>query len=213
MANQTEQQFGEAFSSLARDYPDLAWEILRRSQPTATPQGRVILREGDDCPSLGFVLSGEKRVFKMSQTGREITLYEVGPGEICILNASCILADAPCPATAVALSDLEEVTLSAADFRELMAGHQAMRAVVFAFLNANFADMMELITEVAFKRMDARLMDYLIEKSENGLLETTHQIIANELGTAREVVSRLLKDLERKGRVRLSRGSIELCDL
>lgn len=85
-----------------------------------------------------------------------------------------------------------------------------MREFVFTLLSRRLATVMELVEEVAFGRMDERLMEYLIEKSENDLLETTHQKIANDLGTSREVVSRLLKDFERKQRLRLSRNSITL---
>jgi CRP/FNR family transcriptional regulator len=85
-----------------------------------------------------------------------------------------------------------------------------MRVFVFSLLSIRLATVMELVEEVAFGRMDQRLLDYLIEKSENGRLETTHQNIANDLGTSREVVSRLLKDFERKRQIRLSRNLITL---
>ena len=88
--------------------------------------------------------------------------------------------------------------------------HESMRDFVFTLLSRRLSGVMELVEEVAFGRMDERLVDYLVEKSENNRLEATHQKIANDLGTSREVVSRLLKDLERQGKVRLSRNAISL---
>jgi len=85
--------------------------------------------------------------------------------------------------------------------------------MIFSHISKVFSDVMELIIEVAFKRMNERLVDYLIEKSENGRLSATHQTIAQELGTAREVVSRLLKDMERRGAIMLARNSIQLVNL
>jgi CRP/FNR family transcriptional regulator len=159
------------------------------------------------------MLQGEKRIYKVSDSGREITLYEVGPGDVCMLNASCILSNVPCPVHAATLTDVEMLLLPASCFRDLVAVHEEMRTFVFSLLSRNIAWIMALIAEVAFRRMDERLMEYLVEKSEDGRLETTHQKIANDLGTAREVVSRLLKDFEAKGLVHHSRHFIQLVSL
>jgi CRP/FNR family transcriptional regulator len=149
-------------------------------------------------------------VFKIGETGREITLYEIGPGETCILNASCILSGRTYPANAVSLTDVKILLIPSTAFRKLVDEHETMRDFVFNLLSRRLSSVMELVEEVAFGRLDERLTEYLVEKSENNLLETTHQKIANDLGTSREVVSRLLKDFERKQVVRLSRNSITL---
>ena len=184
--------------------------LLDSASRHSIPAGKQIYSEGDDCSAIAFVLSGEIRVFKTGQTGREITLYEIGPGETCILNASCILSGRSYPANAVALTDVDVFLVPSAAFRRLVDEHEQMRDFVFTLLSRRLSDVMELVEEVAFGRMDERLMEYLIEKSADGKLETTHQKIAGDLGTSREVVSRLLKDLERKKTVRLSRNSISL---
>jgi len=184
--------------------------LLDSASRHSIPAGKQIYSEGDDCSAIAFVLSGEIRVFKTGQTGREITLYEIGPGETCILNASCILSGRSYPANAVALTDVDVFLVPSAAFRRLVDEHEQMRDFVFTLLSRRLSDVMELVEEVAFGRMDERLMEYLIEKSADGKLETTHQKIAGDLGTSREVVSRLLKDLERKQTVRLSRNSITL---
>jgi CRP/FNR family transcriptional regulator len=169
--------------------------------------------EGDRCPGIAFVLSGEIRVYKIGETGREITLYEIYPGETCILNAACILSHRNYPANAVGLIDGTMLYLPKTDFNRLLANHEVMRTFIFSLFSQRFGEIIELIEEVTFGKMDARLEDYLIEKAENDELNTTHQNIANDLGTSREVVSRLLKDIEHKGRIALSRNHIRLLDI
>ncbi len=172
--------------------------------------GSRLYSEGDACSAIAFVLSGDIRVFKISETGREITLYEIGPGETCILNASCILSGKPYPAHAVTLSAVDLMLCPSRHFRRMVTESEQMKNFVFSIMTQRMAMVMELVEEIAFGRMDERLMDYLVEKSGNNLLASTHQQIANDLGTSREVVSRLLKDFERRKLVKLSRNSITL---
>ncbi len=209
----TKTEFIKAFPAFRKSPDALVKEILSSARHQAFPQGVQIYSEGDDCAVIAFVLSGEIRVYKISQTGREITLYEIGPGETCILNASCILSGTSYPANAVTTSEGSMLLIPSADFRRLVAEHEEMQDFVFTLLSRRLSMVMALVEEIAFGRVDERLREYLIEKSENGALETTHQKIANDLGTSREVVSRLLKDFERKGRVILSRNSIRLVNV
>ncbi len=206
----TPKEFTRAFPAFQKISSPLMQEVLSSSVMQTIPSGARIYTEGDACSAIAFVLSGEIRVYKIGETGREITLYEIGPGETCILNASCILAHTSYPANAVAVSDVDVLLVPSAAFRRLVTENEAMREFVFRLLSQRLSLVMELVQEVAFGRMDERLMEYLIEKSKNSILETTHQKIANDLGTSREVVSRLLKDFERSGKVRLSRNSISL---
>lgn len=166
--------------------------------------------EGDACSHIAFVLAGEIRVFKTGPSGREITLYEIGPGETCILNASCLLSDKSYPADAVTLTGVRLFLLSAQVFRDLIDTSPLFRSFVFALLSERLLTVFQLIEEVVFGHLDQRLLEYLEEKSENGVLQATHQVIANDLGTSREVISRLLKDLERRGRLTLQRSRIVL---
>jgi CRP/FNR family transcriptional regulator len=185
-------------------------ELLDASRGVSIPAGSQIYQEGDVCSGIAFVVSGDIRVYKIGQSGREITLYEIGPGETCILNASCILSGQTYPAYAVALSAVDALLVSSAVFRRLVSEDESLRSFIFTLLSQRLSNVMELVEEVAFRRVDERLTEYLEEKSENGRLETTHQRIANDLGTSREVVSRLLKDLERRGSIALSRNAIAL---
>ena len=209
----TTDDFLKAFPAFRSAPRVLVESLIAAGRSQAIPGRSRIYSEGDTCQGIAFVLSGEIRVYKIGETGREITLYEIGPGETCILNASCILSGSTYPANAVAATEVNVLLVPSADFRRMVTTHDEMRIFVFSLLSQRLATVMELVEEVAFGRMDQRLMDYLVEKSGNNVLETTHQRIASDIGTSREVVSRLLKDFERKGRVRLSRNSIEIVDL
>ena len=169
--------------------------------------------EGDLCPAIAFVFDGGIRVYKSGENGREITLYEIGPGETCILNASCILGDTPYPANAVTVTAGELLLVPASEFSRALKNHEALRGFVFSLLSERLTEVMQLVNEVAFGRMDERLIDYLIEKSSNCVLSATHQKIANDMGSSREVISRLLKELERQGRVSLARNSVTLLQM
>jgi len=169
-----------------------------------------MLLEGQPCTGLELMVSGEKRVYKAGPGAKEITLYEVGPGEACVINAACVLTDTPSPVNTMAASDISLLSIPAEDFKNLLSEYGHVRAFVFASVSRTVVTVLELLGEIVFKKMDKRLFDYIVERSENGALSMTHQQIANDLGTAREVVSRLLKDFERKGRVTLSRGHIDL---
>jgi len=176
--------------------------------------GEYFLREGDSCASFAIVASGRMRVFKLGENGHEITLYHVGAGEACPLNVACILSDRPVPAMARVEEDTDALVIPAEMFRRWIAEHEWLRAFVFQMFSTRLAEVMSLVEEVAFRRMDhrlaRRLCDLLIDAGPQASVETTHADLAADLGTAREVVSRLLKEFERLGAIGLSRGRILL---
>jgi CRP/FNR family transcriptional regulator len=149
----------------------------------------------------------------MSESGREITLYEIYAGDICVLNASSILSNTRLPANAATISETSVLLLPAQNFLNMMAMHEEMRAFVHSHINERLASIMSLVSEIVFGKLDERLISYLLEKSENSKLRITHQKIANDLGTSREVVSRLLKDFQRQGRIFCSRNLIQIYNL
>lgn len=208
----TPEEFTQFFPRF-RLHPGLTEQLLSGAGRHSFPAGTHLYWEGDSCSGIAFLLAGAIRVYKCGESGREITLYEIGPGETCILNASCILGNTSYPANAVTTSGGEFILVPAHDFRRLLGSHETMRDFVFSLLSERLGEVMELVNEVAFRRMDERLMEYLIEKSGDGVLLSTHQKIASDLGTSREVVSRLLKDLERQGKLSLARNSISLLEV
>jgi CRP/FNR family transcriptional regulator len=206
------QELREHFK-LFRQHSDLLQDFVDAGQAVHLPRGHQIYWQGDACQAIAFLFSGAVRVYKVSESGREITLYEIVPGETCILNASCIIGRQGYPANAVTLTDCHAMLIPAEVFRQLMPRHEPLRIFIYSLLGHRLAEIMELVEEIAFRRMDDRLRDYLLEKSSDGLLLATHQAIANDLGTSREVVTRLLRNLEINGEISLSRNRITLCSV
>ena len=198
---------------LADASPALRADFDRYAQVHHIPAGAPIAWEGDACDQLAIVLAGTVRVYKVGESGREITLYRIEETESCVLTASCILSRTQFPALAVAETDVEAVLIPAYVLRDWVARYEPWRDYVFDMMSQRLADVIATVEEVAFRRMDARIAEFLAELGENGAtIPITHQEIASELGTAREVVSRILKDLERGGLIALSRGAVTLLD-
>jgi CRP/FNR family transcriptional regulator len=204
------ERFLETFPFFRNASPSLVENILSSSRYMKLPGKMLVKLEGDRCQDFVFMLTGEKRIYKCGNSSREITLYEIGAGDICILNASCILSNTRLPANAATIIETEVLLLPAQDFLDIIAGYKEMRAFVHSRINDGVTSIMTLVSEIAFGKMDERIISYLIEKSENGKLKRTHQQIANDLGTSREVVSRLLKEFERQDLIHLSRNYIKL---
>lgn len=172
----------------------------------------MLFSRGAACGSIGFFLEGSVRVFSSGGSGRQITLYEIVPGEVCILNAASVLARRAYPAEAATLEPTACLLVPADVFRRLFAERESLRDYVFGLFADRLGLMMELVGEVTFGSLEQRLDDYLIERAENDRVALTHQAIANDLGSSREVVSRLLKEFARRGRVRLGRSEIFLLE-
>ncbi len=166
----------------------------------------------------GYVLrlSGVTRVQKTAPSGREVVLYRVGPGETCVLTTSCLLGQAAFPAEGVAESAVLEVVIPPDTFQALMVDSEGFRRFVVANYGNLLGDLIMLMDDLMFSRLDERLAQRLLALSEPGegggppRVERTHQQLAQELGSAREAVSRVLKEMERKGWLRLGRSRIEL---
>ncbi len=191
-----------------------ALALLRASGArVAVPRGTVLFRAGDRCHTFLMVLDGSVRVGMTAESGREIVLYRVARGETCVVTTACLLARTDYGAEAMAETDLDAVALAAGPFHDLVARSAVFRDFVFAAFGTRLTGMMLLVEEVAFGRIDLRLAHFLAShRDAAGGLDTTHQALAVELGTAREVVSRQLKEFERRGLVALGRGRVEVRD-
>lgn len=185
--------------------------MLKSSTPLQLQADTVIFDENQPCQGFPLLLSGSLRVVKSSANGRELQLYRVKPGESCIMTSSCLLGDTRYLARGIVEEALEIVMLPAPHFHALLKKHDAFRTYVFRLFTERLTDMMELVTAVAFQKLDQRLASLLIAKPSP--IHTTHQAIADELGSAREIVSRLLKGFSEQGWVRLGREQITLTDV
>ncbi len=191
--------------------------LERDTRPLAVESGRTLLEEGGTCDPLLLVERGSIRVFRRAPGGREISLYHVEPGEACVLAISAVLGRTAYSACAVAAEGLRGLAVPASVFRKVYTAEQALQRFVMDLMSRRLAVLMELVSEVAFERMDRRLALFLAGEAEKapGLLAPvvrTHEQIAGELGTAREVVSRLLRSFEDRGLVELGRGRVRVLD-
>ncbi len=183
------------------------------AQVVSVPSGGMVFTVGAPCQNYLMVIDGSVRVQKTSESGREIVLYRVEPGQTCVLTTVCLLTNRDYDAEAIAESDVQAVAVSSSTFHDLMGLSGQFRQFVMSAYSIRMSELMALIDEVAFQRFDVRLSQHLLDRGEQGTpIATTHQQIASELGSAREVVSRQLKDFERRGLVKLGRGEIDLID-
>ena len=190
-----------------------ALTTLASANQTRVPAGAKLFRETERCTHFMWLLEGTVRVFKHSPSGREITLYRVSPGELCVLSLQCLICGEGFPAEAVAETDLVGLTLSQHDFDKAIDDCRDFRRYLLKVLSRRIGDVVRLVSEVTFQRLELRLaclLGQLFERSGGGPLLKTHAEVARELGTTREMVSRILKDLEHQECIRLSRGKIYL---
>ena len=197
-------------------YPALAgledhalFAALSRAQVVDLPAGTQLFAEGSVCEQFPLVLSGSIRVAKVGE-GRELQLYRVGPGESCVLTSSCLVGGSDYPATGIVESDVRLVVLPRPVFEQLMAQHAPFRQYVFGLFAERLTEMMSLVEAVAFHRLDRRVATALLGHGK--VIEATHQQLADELGSVREIVTRVLRSFADQGLVRLARGSIEVLD-
>jgi len=177
------------------------------------PTGAKAFEAGMPCDNYLMVMSGCIRVQQVSQTGHEIVLYRVGDGETCVLTTACLLADEAYSAEAVAETEVSGLVIPRADFDQLMANSEKFRKFVFTTYASRITDLMVLVEEVAFGRIDIRLAQRLLKLTgATSSIALTHQELANELGTAREVISRQLKEFEHRNWIALARARIEICN-
>lgn len=189
--------------------PERLSRIVDTLQPMLVASDTILLDAHQPCLGLPLVFEGAIRIVKEEAAGRQLLLYRVFPGEICILTTSCLLGQADFNARAISEGPVTLAVLPYALFDELLA-EPVFRNFVFSLFSERLADLMQLVEEVAFRKLDQRLAMVLLGKGT--MIRVTHQELADELGCSREVVSRLLKRFSDQGMVRLGRERIELAD-
>jgi CRP/FNR family transcriptional regulator len=161
--------------------------------------------------SLFFLYEGCIRVSQISENGREITLYRVDAGESCVLTTACMMDEEAYNAEGVAESNIIVVALPKHDFDRLVAEEEAFRKFIFSAYSKRLIDLLRVVEDVVFGHMDVRLAERLLKLAGDGReISATHQLLASELGTAREVVSRVLSDFQKRDLINQTRGRISL---
>jgi CRP/FNR family transcriptional regulator len=164
--------------------------LLAEGQALRAPRGSVLFDAKQPCRGFPLLLEGSVRVLKAAPTGREILLYRVEPGQGCILSGGCLLGESDYSAAGIAEADIALLSIPPALFQELVLGFEPFRRFVFGMYGERLAEVMEVVEEVAFRRLDTRLAQLLIHRGP--VIVATHQKLADDLGSVREIVSRLL---------------------
>jgi CRP/FNR family transcriptional regulator len=199
-----------AFPVLYGLEPELLDQVQKGGQEVQMPSGNWLFRLGDRCDGFGFVIDGSVKVSISNESGREMVLYRVRPGESCTVTISCLVNNRPYPAEGMTEDELVAASIPRALFSDLIERSPLFRQFVLEIFSSRVNHLMELVNEVAFNKLDQRLASRLIELGP--VVTMTHQEIAGELGTSREMVSRLLEDFADRGLVTLGRKRIAIED-
>lgn len=193
---------------------ELPAPLLKKVDATAMPvhasAAQRLFSDGSPSTYYPLLIEGTIRASKISPEGHEILLYRVGPGESCVITVVTLLGEVPYPAIGTAETELALFALPRSVFLEIVLQSAAFRVFVFNALSQRIAHLMALVDDVAFRRVDQRLASRLLLQRQADA--TTHQMLADELGTSREVVSRILESFQHAGMIRLGRKRIEVLD-
>lgn len=186
--------------------------LLDAAQTVTVPSGEVAFRKGDACRNFILVLSGCVRVQLSSEGGREVTLYRVRPGDTCALTTSCLVGKEDYPAEAIVEEDVTALMIPDSEFRQALLDSEPFRLFVFRGFSGRLCAIVSRMEMVTLRTIDERLAAQLLKGGVDVLSNVTHQGLASEIGTAREVVSRKLSSFESDGLIKSSRGRIEILD-
>ena len=207
------------FQSYFPIWDKLTSDQQKRLSSAVTPyqaKRGMILHNGDmDCIGLLLIKSGQLRVFILSDEGREITLYRLFDMDICLFSASCVMPNIQFNIVVEAEKDSEMWIIPPCLYKEFMEQSAAVANYSNQLISSRFSDVMWLMEQIMWKSFDKRLADFLLEEcvlEESNVLKITHEKIANHMGTAREVVTRMLRYFQSEGLVKLTRGTIEVID-
>jgi len=208
------ESWREILPGLETGADETALELFDSSNVVTVPAKTTVFSQGDACENYLIVLDGKLKVFTRAENGREIVLYHLNSGDSCVLTTSCLFSHRNYPAEGETETMVKALAIPASKFETALQRSASFRAQVFSALSSHLSEMIMLVEEVAFGKLDVRLAKHLLaQRDENDMLAATHQNIATELGTAREVISRQLKELESRGLVEVKRGKILVRDI
>lgn len=207
----TGNNWQQVLPALNKTADNITRQLLDNSNVISLPANATVFQQGDACKNYLIVLHGKVKVFTRAENGREITLYRLHSGDSCVLTTSCLFGRKNYPAEGKTDTEVTALAIPAAEFNKALQQSITFRELVFSAFSSHLSELITLIEEVAFGKLDARLARYLLSHCDSRhILSSTHQNIATELGSAREVISRQLKDLESKGYVKIQRGNIQI---
>ena len=198
------------FPALADASPATLTRIVEHGIHRKVRAGTIMFDAHTPCSGFPLVLSGSVKVLQRYPNGREMPLYRVYPGESCLLSGSCLLGHSDYTATGIAETDVELLILPPEDFHALIASDEPFRRHVFSLFGERLAILLSLVEAIAYQKLDQRLAALLLAKGDP--IKATHQALADELGSVREIVSRLLRVFEDRGWVDLARERIHITD-
>lgn len=191
---------------------DVRSRLIASAQTVNVPTGASAFRKGDPCKNFILVLEGQVRVQLSSEGGREIVLYRVKRGGTCALTTSCLIGKEEYPAESVIEKAVTAMMFPDTDFRQALLDSEEFRQFVFQGFSGRLSAIVARIESVALKSIDVRLAEHLLSHDDDTMSDITHHVLAAEIGTVREVVSRKLKRFESDGLIRSSRGKVEILD-
>ena len=195
--------------------PDQQVRMNTATERRIVKAGTVLHNGSMDCLGLLLIRSGQLRVYTLSDEGREITLYRLFDRDICLFSASCVMPNIQFEVVIETEKDTDLWIIPSCMFKEFMEQSLAVSNYANQLISSRFSDVMWLMEQIMWKSFDKRLAKFLLEESileDTCSLKITHEKIANHLGTAREVVTRMLRYFQNEGYVRLTRGTVELLD-
>jgi CRP/FNR family transcriptional regulator len=210
MSTVSSEQLLSLYPALSQLSPDDLAALLRPEAAMRLPAGTRLFAETQPCGGFPLVVAGSIKVVKAAANGREMLLYRVEPGDSCIISSSCLLGHTPYTARGETETEVTLLVVPMPLFEKLLAGNREFRDFVFHLFADRIAELMQLVEEVAFHRLDQRLARLLLARGDD--IQSTHQALADELGSVREIVSRLLKGFAADGLVSLGREHIALLD-
>lgn len=203
----------ELYPELA-DQPSDEWaEIVSRARVVGVPADAMLAAEGSACTSFMLLLEGSVRVYQHTDDGREATLYRIAPGDVCLMTLNSLIHNRPFRANAKSETAVNMVLFSTKDFYRAMTVSDPFRMLIMTSLVDTVCDMVQSFYDTTFETLDMRLaclLGRLFERADSDTLDITHQELSQELGTTREVISRLLKKLEQRECIILKRGRIQI---
>lgn len=204
----------KVFPHLSSD--ELLTEIEKFGQKKSFKAGDIIIDMGDTIKFMPLLLEGVIKVVREDQEEHELLMYYLHPGDTCAVSLTCCGSGQNSEIRAIAEDDVELVMIPTDYIDKWSFEFQGWKNFIMETYHKRFEELLNTIDEIAFKKMDERLKNYLKKKAlvnEKNIINATHMEIANDLNSSREVISRLLKQLEKKGEIKLGRNSIDVSEL